>query len=237
MAEGDLDNRGGGVSTVAVASRRYRRRQFPASAPLRLATPRGAGKAEDRRRQTERLFLDPPFPLYGLPGDWEGGRSLGGVGGAQRLRHFGPFGMFNRLGPIEVQTMALRHVAPDGAELRVASQRSDGGDPPLREQLEAELCWHLGLDESPRPSPENMGAASDVWSERLVREEFGWQAVRIPVNEVPVEFSALSAANRWVAKTQTRETALVLKAHRFAIERVKLVQLTDLSAYGVNGSV
>ena len=35
-------------------------------------------RAERERRRTERRFRTAPFPLYGLPSSWEGGRFLGG---------------------------------------------------------------------------------------------------------------------------------------------------------------
>lgn len=145
------------------------------------------------------------------------------------------------MGPYEVHSMGVRHVSREGegGELRVSSHRRDPSLPlgALREDLRHKLWLNvrfdgqtghgvapsLGHNEGPRGLPE--------WPSH---EHSVWETTRIQVDGTPLEVSVLSVGERWVGIGHLADVDVVLEAHRFPVEALSLVRLTDLSPYGVS---
>lgn len=179
-------------------------------------------RARRERRRTERWFRTAPFPIYGLPPSWEGGRFLGGVswhGQGERqivtalsLVHWT---LVVGKGLTLVVETALPNEPRGGDSLRVLAEEVWSG----RAQTAAEALDHLRArwpDIDPDPD-----TAPPIRARR-----------QLLVNKVLVEFDVFSRpAQSWVASGTVGGYSVTLEAQGFRIEALELVQVTDLEPY------
>jgi hypothetical protein len=179
-------------------------------------------RARRERRRTERCFRTAPFPLYGLPPSWQGGRFLGGgswhgqgkrqVVTALSLVH-GTLVVGKGL-TLVVET-ALPSEPRGGDSFRVLAEEVWSG----RAQTVAEALDHLRV-RSPDMDPD-LDTAPPIRARR-----------QLLVNNALVEFDVFSRpAQSWVASGTVGGYRVTLEAQGFRIEGLELVQVTDLEPY------
>jgi hypothetical protein len=172
--------------------------------------------------EDETRFANAPFPLYGLPPDWEGKRFLGGGWWG------GP--------PGREQTKALSLVHGTNIQgtgpmlvVETASELSTGGD-----ALEAVA----GMIRSGH-APDVRGAIEDL-------DGRGWRGaidpagVRRDQREFVVDgdattFDLLAYENEWVAWAEVGRVLVTVTGNPFDPNGAELVRVTDLAPY-VQGS-
>lgn len=191
------------------------------SAEWRMSIKKMNQRAERERQRMESRFRKAPFPLYGLPASWEGGRFLGGV-------HWS--GKWWREA---IQSLSLVHgvlVEGEGPMLVVESARSDepGGGGPLR--ILAEELW---------------GGRAKTVPEAVAILRARWRGLRdVDLSPLPsrteapvrvagssVRFDVLSQPGHWVARTAIGGCQLTIEGHGFPLGGLELVEVTDLQPY------
>jgi hypothetical protein len=179
-------------------------------------------KAARDRRRTEARFRRAPFPLYGLPSSWEGGRFLRGAGwGGVRRR-------------VRTHHLSLVHgelVEGDGPTLVVETALPDepGGGGPLRTL--AEELWRGGAND--------IREAVELLRRRWVAHPHHAEFSPLPsrsehdfsVEARPEAFDVLSQPSRWVARATVEGFDVTLEGVTFPPEWVSLVRITDLGPY------
>jgi hypothetical protein len=189
---------------------------------LRVVRPHKAIE-RDHRREVER-FRAAPFPLYGLPPGWPGGRYLGGWEG----------GWAKGQRPVTT-ALSLAHGDPltdQGPELRVET-RVEHVDTEqfmtVRLQSRRNLAEELRL----RAAPPAHDLAEHV--ERLAaarrRPDQAWSRVTIPVDGRPVAFDWLAEGRHWVARAELEDCTLTLHGRDLPVESVELVRVAELEPY------
>ncbi len=178
-------------------------------------------RAEHERRSAEERFRRAPFPLYGLPLSWQGGRFLGGCGWGS-----------DRSGKETIHALSLLHgfvVQSEGPSFSVESAvpNSTGGGGDLR--LVAEALW--------RGRASTVGDAVDT----LTRDwgdppgELFPLPVRahvvVPIQSQAISFDVLTQSNRWVGWAEANGCWITLEGRRFDLEGLALVQVVDLDPY------
>jgi hypothetical protein len=173
--------------------------------------------ARDRRRHAA-LFTGTDLPLFGLPAAWRGDRSLGG-GTAVTSR-----------GQTTSSMPGLHHRSPDGGTLSVETHRHLGDPGPLRSWL-ADKLWRAAASPLLGDDP---GAFDAVIAQRwaaLARDELTWGRAEVRVDGTPLRLARLTDGEWWVASGKVDGVGLVLRGHRFPIDRVQLTRLRALDAY------
>lgn len=193
--------------------------QMPA---VRMPLSQAREKAARDRRRMEARFRRAPFPLYGLPSSWEGGRFLGGAGwggvrGRVRTHHLSLVHgvLIEGEGPILVVETALPEEPGGGGPLRILGEelwRGSANDvPEAVELLRRRWVGHPHVaDLSPLPS-----RTKHV----------------ISVEARPEAFDVLSQPDRWVARARVEGFDVTLEGVEFPPEGVSLVRITDLTPY------
>jgi len=185
-----------------------------------------------RERPPEERFANAPFPLYGLPPDWNGARFLGDVSWR-----------WERPGPDETTALTLAHgtIVNGLAAMQVvypellvetAVLRDTGASGILR--ILAECVW-----------TGDAATVAEAWT--ILRERDEAQAhpyvdplptrghAVIRVEGAPLPFDLISGRLAWVAQTWVGANRVTTEGHGFDIEDVQLVQVHDLGPY-VDGS-
>jgi hypothetical protein len=181
-----------------------------------------------RERPPEERFANAPFPLYGLPPDWNGVRFLGDVGWR-----------WERPGPDETIALTLVHgtVVEGLAAIPVVH-------PELL--VETSVLGDTGASGILRILAEGVwtgeaATVAEAWTilrERDEAQEHPYvdplptrgQAV-IPVDGAPVTFDLISGRLAWVAQAKVGANRVTTEGHGFNIEDVQLVQVHDLGPY------
>jgi hypothetical protein len=179
-------------------------------------------KAARDRRRMEARFRRAPFPLYGLPSSWEGGRFLGG----------GSWGGVR--GRVRTRSLSLVHgvlVEGEGPILVVETALPDepGGGGPLR--ILAEELW--------RGEANDVLEAVELLRRRWVAHPHHAEFSPLPsrtehdfsVEARPEAFDVLSQPSRWVARATVEGFDVTLEGVTFPPEGVSLVRITDLASY------
>jgi len=157
----------------------------------RMSTAAARRRAERERRRTERRFRTAPFPLYGLPSSWEGGRFLGGGswGGVRGRQQTHSLSLVHGVlvegeGPLLVVETALPDEAGGGGSLRVL----------------AEEVWTGRANDV----PDAAARLRDRWVAHPHRAEFSPLPSRtgeaVLVEARPVFFDVLSQLGHWVGR-------------------------------------
>jgi hypothetical protein len=173
-----------------------------------------------RDRQVELLIRSPPFPLYGLPTSWTGGRFVGGYGGGDKARL--------------VSNIELGHGDPTTAsspELRVQTAIPDNP-----EQLELDDLARSLDHTATRPPPDLQPEAFARWEAERCRGEAptaepNWAHLSIAVDGRPVRFHYLSQGDSWVARARAGDIWVTLSARNFPIDGIELVTVEDVEPY------
>jgi hypothetical protein len=192
--------------------------QMPA---VRMPLSQAREKAARDRRRMEARFRRAPFPLYGLPFSWEGGRFLGGAGwggvrGRVRTHHLSLVHgvLIEGEGPILVVETALPEEPGGGDPLRILGEdlwRGRANDVPEAVELLRRRWPHPHVAElSPLPS-----RTKHV----------------ISVEGRPEAFDVLSQPDRWVARARVEGFDVTLEGVTFPPEGVSLVRITDITPY------
>ena len=193
-----------------------------ASLGSRMTAAEARRRAERERRRTERRFRTAPFPLYGLPSSWEGGRFLGG----------GSWGGVR--GRQQTQSLSLVHgvlVEGEGPMLVVGTALPDeaGGGGYLR--VLAEELW-AGRANSVADAATRL---RNRWVAHPHRAEFSPLPSRTEevasVEAQPVLFDVLSQPDHWVGRARVGTFDVTIEGLEFVIQGLDLVRITDLGPY------
>jgi hypothetical protein len=192
--------------------------QMPA---VRMPLSQAREKAARDRRRMEARFRRAPFPLYGLPSSWEGGRFLGGAGwGGVR-------------GRVRTHHLSLVHgVLIEGEEpilvVETALPEEPGGGDPLR--ILGEYLWRGRANDV----PDAVELLRRRWPHPHVAELSPLPSRTkhvISVEGRPEAFDVLSQPDRWVARARVEGFDVTLEGVEFPPEGVSLVRITDLTPY------
>ena len=179
-------------------------------------------RAKRERRRTERRFRTAPFPLYGLPSSWEGGRFLGGVSwsGVRGRQQTHSLSLVHGVlvegeGPMLVVETALPDEAGGGGTLRVLAEelRTGRANDVFEAAARLRNRWvvHPHLAEfSPLPSR----------TEEVVS-----------VEAHPVLFDVLSQPGHWVGRARVGTFEVTIEALQFTLPGFGLIRITDLGPY------
>lgn len=188
----------------------------------RMSVKEARRRARIERARTETRFANAPFPLYGLPPDWEGTRFLGGGwwGGSP--------------GREQTKALSLVHgtnIQGDGPMLAVetSSEPSTGGDV---------LETVAGMIRSGH-APDVRGAIEDLDGTGMARghDPAGVRRDRreFVVDSDATTFDLLAYGEEWVAWAEVGRVLVMVTGNPFDPNDVELVRVTDLEPY-VHGS-
>jgi hypothetical protein len=179
-------------------------------------------RAERERRRTETRFRTAPFPLYGLPSSWEGGRFLGGESWHEQGRRQ------------VVTALSLVHgtlVVGQGLTLVVETALPDepqGGD---SFRVLAEEVWS-GTAQTIAEALDHLRARWPDMDPDLDTALIYRAGRQLLVDNTLVEFDVFSRpAQSWVASGAVGGYRVTLEAQGFDIEGLELVQVTDLEPF------
>ena len=193
-----------------------------ATALLRVVRPHKA--IERHHRQEVERFRAAPFPLYGLPPAWPGGRYLGGWEG----------GWAKGQRPVTT-ALSLAHGDPltdQGPELRVET-RVEPVDTDQAMALPLQSRRHLAEELWLRAAPPIHDLAEHIGQLAAARRrpDPAWSQVTIPVDGRPVAFAWLAEGRHWVARAELDDRTLTLHGRDLPAESVELAQVADLEPY------
>jgi hypothetical protein len=178
-------------------------------------------RARRQRRRTERWFRTAPFPLYGLPAFWEGGRFLGG-------------GSWHGQGKQVVTALSLVHgTLVVGKGLTLVVETALPGEPRGGDSFRvlAEEVWS-GRAQTVAEALDRLRARSPDMDLDLETAPPIRALRQLLVNNALVEFDVFSRpAQSWVASGTVGGYRVTLEAQGFRIEGLELVQVTDLEPY------
>jgi hypothetical protein len=214
-----LNNAGSASTTWRYTT--YSRQPTPSRwAGWRRAAAQARHESDLRRRYTSHALA-----LYGLPPDWQGERSTGGVGvgwPGQGWRSSLP-GRHGR-----VDRLALVHQSADGASLTVSSHRAGAS----ARFIEATAIDDLfSITGSQLHSEHITGSAPPDMPVRPRLNHPDWQQATISVDAHPVTFRMLTNGNDWVAVALLGDVYLKLHACRFPLADVTLIRVSDPQSY------
>lgn len=193
-----------------------------ASLGSRMTVAAARRRAERERRRRERRFRTAPFPLYGLPPSWEGGRFLGGGswGGVRGRQQTHSLSLVHGVlvegeGPMLVVETALPDEAGGGGSLRVL----------------AEELWTGRANDVPDAATR----LRNRWVGHPHRAEFSPLPSRtgeaVLVEGRPVFFDVLSQLGHVVGRARVGTFDVTIEGSQFALQGVGLVRISDLGPY------
>jgi hypothetical protein len=187
-------------------------------APRKVQDLRREAKGE--RRHIESLFKNAPFPLYGLPPHWEGGRFLGG-------------GRWGSVLDVEtVDALSLVHGSiVEGASPTLTVETAFHGGPGGGNALRAvgELVW--------RAQVATVSQAVEMLRERSIHlyEALSPLPSRgdagVYLDGQTVVFDVLFQPERFVGHALVAGHELTIGGWHFELDRLNLDRISDLSPY------
>lgn len=153
------------------------------------------------QRQTKRAFRNAPFPLYGLPSPWTGLRVIGGYGWTSG---------------IGTSRLSLMH-------------RSDAGH--RASVVLVEVSREPAAANFHKADLEDWVSLRDDYEGDPIRES-EWKPILIPIGGQRVEFETIRGDDdRWGGLSRRDGLVIKIEAHRFSVEDVSLVEISDVEPY------
>jgi hypothetical protein len=181
-----------------------------------------------RKRSPEERFANAPFPLYGLPPDWKGGRFLGGVSWSWESPGRDNTTALTLVHGTVVDGLAAMPVVHPELLVETSVLADTGASGVLR--ILAECVWTgeaATVGGAWRILGERDEAYPDPYVDPLpIRDE-----IVISVDGVMIPFDLLSGRLAWVAQARVGSKRVTIEGHGFDIGDVRLVQVRDLSPY------
>jgi hypothetical protein len=177
-------------------------------------------KAARERELTEQRFANAPFPLYGLPPSWTGGRFLGGGSWGSTLGHEIIHAMslvhgvlVEGQGPILVVETTVRGRSAGGRALRTFAEflwTNEATPSEAMEMLRERTTIREHDDLSPLPL---RGHAN------------------VSIDERPVSLDVVFGTGVWVGRASVGSNDVTVEGRDFELEGLQLVQVRDLDPY------
>jgi hypothetical protein len=177
-------------------------------------------RLERMQQRDERMIRNCPFSLFGLDSSWTGLRWIGGSGSDGKTLS-------------SLQLAFGDHFSMD-PWLRIDTSTADEG-------REFDLrYWAIELWRRAERPPRDLPSHQWIrWEDRRIEEHLAkganWSKVSIPVDGSEIPFDCLEEEADWVARAPIGDVVVVIEAHRFPIESVRLVTVTDVEPY-IEGS-
>ena len=179
---------------------------------------------EEKEREEEDDLRAVPVPLYGLPRAFQGPRTI-------EMHHIGAVGWAFRDLDTDTMHYQLIHGSREERPLRfLIMATSKHPEPPRRPTPLRHFLWE-------RVVTEMIAMRRGRWRVARVstpkRDDVGGpeRPVTIPIDGAPQTFTLIEADQSQVAELDLPDHRIVLQAHRWPIEDIELVTVTDLSPY------